>query len=37
MYDAICADCGEPTQVPFQPRDDRPVYCRDCFERRRNY
>ncbi|NLC33217.1 MAG: zinc-binding protein, partial [Clostridiales bacterium] len=21
------------TQVPFQPRGDRPVYCRDCFSR----
>src|SRR5215471_4053257 len=35
MYDAICAECGQPTQVPFQPRGDRPVYCRDCFNRRR--
>ncbi len=32
MYDVVCANCGKPTQVPFQPRDDRPVYCRDCFE-----
>ena len=23
------------TQVPFQPRGDRPVYCRDCFEAQR--
>jgi CxxC-x17-CxxC domain-containing protein len=37
MYDVICADCGEPTQVPFKPRDDRSVYCRDCYERRREY
>jgi len=35
MYDAVCADCGEPTQVPFRPRGDRPVYCRDCYENRR--
>lgn len=35
MYDVICADCGKPTQVPFQPRNDRPVYCRDCFEAHR--
>ena len=35
MFDAICAECGQPTQVPFQPRGDRPVYCRDCFNRRR--
>ncbi|MFQ6019509.1 MAG: CxxC-x17-CxxC domain-containing protein, partial [Dehalococcoidia bacterium] len=31
MYDAVCANCGAETQVPFQPRQDRPVYCSDCF------
>lgn len=33
MYDAVCAGCGRETQVPFQPRGDRPVYCRECFEK----
>lgn len=32
MFTVTCADCGTETQVPFQPRDERPVYCRDCFE-----
>lgn len=36
MYDVICDGCGRPTQVPFQPRGDRPVYCRDCFEQQRS-
>ena len=31
MFPAVCAACGKPTQVPFQPRGDRPVYCSDCF------
>ncbi len=35
MYDVICDGCGRPTQVPFQPRGDRPVYCRDCFDAQR--
>ena len=35
MYTAICADCGKETQVPFQPRGDKPVYCRDCFANHR--
>jgi CxxC-x17-CxxC domain-containing protein len=35
MYDAVCASCGKPTKVPFQPRGDRPVYCSDCFSKRR--
>jgi CxxC-x17-CxxC domain-containing protein len=35
MYSAVCAACGEPTEVPFQPRLGRPVYCKSCFETRR--
>ncbi len=31
MYPVTCADCGKGTEVPFQPRGDRPVYCSDCF------
>ncbi len=33
MYPAVCAECGQNTEVPFEPRGDRPVYCRDCFSR----
>lgn len=31
LYPAVCAACGKETQVPFQPRGDRPVYCRTCY------
>jgi CxxC-x17-CxxC domain-containing protein len=34
MFTAICANCGREAQVPFQPRDDRPVYCSDCYQPR---
>jgi len=27
-----CSDCGNECQIPFKPKDDRPVYCRDCFQ-----
>ena len=33
MFDAVCANCGQPCKVPFEPRNDRPVYCSDCFRR----
>lgn len=33
MHSVICAACGVETQVPFKPRGDRPVYCRNCFQR----
>jgi len=32
MFDAKCADCGNECQIPFKPKDDRPVYCRECFQ-----
>lgn len=35
MYDAVCASCGKPCRVPFQPTEGRPVYCSDCFSRQR--
>ncbi len=31
----ICSGCGQPTTVPFEPRGDRPVYCRDCYTARK--
>jgi len=39
MYEARCSQCGSMTEVPFEPRSDRPVYCRDCYSsiRARNY
>ncbi len=33
MYPAVCASCGKDTQVPFQPRQDRPVYCSECYSK----
>ncbi len=36
MYPAVCASCGKATQVPFEPRLDKPVYCSDCFTPRQS-
>ncbi len=35
MYDAVCAQCGAPTKIPFVPKNDRPIYCSACFQSRR--
>ena len=35
MYDAVCAECGAPTKVPFLPRNDKPIYCSACFAKHR--
>ena len=31
MFTTVCAKCGKEAKVPFQPSDDRPVYCSACF------
>ncbi len=33
MFPAVCAQCGKETEVPFQPREGRPVYCSDCYSK----
>ncbi|MEK7512511.1 MAG: CxxC-x17-CxxC domain-containing protein [Patescibacteria group bacterium] len=30
-YDAVCDKCGQSCQLPFRPREGKPVFCRDCF------
>jgi CxxC-x17-CxxC domain-containing protein len=32
LFPVVCSRCGVQTQVPFMPRDDRPVYCSACFD-----
>jgi len=36
MHKATCADCQKECEVPFKPSGDRPVYCRECFSKRKN-
>ena len=35
MHKATCADCGKECEVPFKPDPNRPVYCRECYAKRR--
>ncbi len=35
MFPAVCAQCGKETEVPFEPREGRPVYCSDCYSKTR--
>ncbi|HLJ65807.1 MAG TPA: CxxC-x17-CxxC domain-containing protein [Chloroflexota bacterium] len=32
MFTTTCSRCGREAQVPFVPRNDRPVYCSDCYQ-----
>jgi CxxC-x17-CxxC domain-containing protein len=35
MFEATCSNCGKTAQVPFRPTSGKPVFCDDCFSRRR--
>ncbi len=35
MYAVICFDCKKNTEIPFKPSGDRPVYCKECFAKRK--
>ncbi len=35
MHKAVCAECGQECEVPFKPSGDRPVYCKECYRKRR--
>ena len=34
-HEITCAECGNSDTVPFQPRGDKPVLCRDCFSKQK--
>ena len=34
-FKAICAECGKECEIPFEPKEGRPVKCNDCFRRGR--
>ena len=34
-YDVTCSDCGKQTDVPFKPNPEKPVYCKECFAKRK--
>lgn len=36
LYEAVCADCHKVCEVPFRPSEDRAVYCKECFSKRKS-
>jgi len=35
MHKVTCSECGQEADVPFKPDGERPVYCRDCFSKKK--
>lgn len=36
MHKAVCADCHKDCEIPFKPTGERPVFCKECFSKRKN-
>lgn len=36
MFKAVCAECAQECEVPFQPKEGRPVYCKNCYSKKKN-
>ncbi len=37
MHKATCSECGNECEVPFKPTEGKPVYCRECYRKRRKF
>ena len=37
MHKAVCAECGKECEVPFKPREDKPVYCKECYAKKKRF
>lgn len=34
-FPIVCANCGAHDTVPFEPKGDKPVLCRNCFRQQK--
>ena len=37
MHKATCSECGKECEVPFKPTEGKPVYCSDCYAKKKPY
>ena len=36
MHKTTCSDCGQECEVPFKPIEGKPVFCKDCYRKRKS-
>ncbi len=37
MHKATCSECNNECEVPFKPTEGKPVYCKDCYRKRKRF
>ena len=36
MHKAVCSECNKECEVPFKPTGSRPVFCKECYSKRKD-
>ena len=37
MHKATCSECKKECEVPFKPTEGKPVFCKECFMKKKRY
>lgn len=37
MHKTTCSECGQECEVPFRPKEGRPVYCKECYKSKKEF
>lgn len=35
MHKAVCSECKQECEVPFKPTEGKPVYCKECYAKKK--
>ena len=35
MHKAVCSECKKECEVPFKPTEGKPVYCKECYAKKK--
>ena len=35
MHKAVCDECKQECEVPFKPTEGKPVFCKECYAKKR--
>ena len=37
MCKAVCSECGKECEVPFKPMEGKPVFCKECYMKKKKF
>ena len=37
MHKATCSECKNECEVPFKPTEGKPVFCKDCYKKKKGF